>query len=653
MRYHVGCMGWKNHVWAKEFYPPVLNPKDYLSYYSKVFDFVHIDLNNNKFLPKRTTINRWNSETPSHFRFTIKTPKNITDSKIRTDLEKSFGEFLEDLAILEEKIISIVIEPPEITSLDEGRDWLNKILSDCTYHGFSVAFEFNQSFWHQDLTYNLLSKHKSSFVWSTSGYRYYYPTVTSDFIFLKVNTNFSISKEIDDLKKWIEKIKEKEKKIASSTEWDEQLNDAILVVDSPHKVNQVLKLLDLPEKKIIKYIQHDQEYYDQSIWTGKLIIHVDLNAFFPSCEELRDPSLKGKPHAVIMTDEKEGSITRGAVASCSYEARKYGVSSAMSLIKAKELCPGLILKPVDKQYYNNVSEKVMRILEDYADVLEQASIDEAYLDCTSKVLVSKNSRSSIEGNDQRSFSVKEYARAIKDSVREQCNGLLCSIGVAPTKAVAKIASDFKKPDGLTIIYSNQLSKFLKPLKVDRIAGIGVKTAQSLNEMGVKTIGQLAECNVQELIDRFGKRNGIWMWHVANGIENDKVISKEDHISLSTEETLEKPTKSKENLLKHFYRLVDELFKRISYRGYEFRTVGIKLVRSDFTIETREISYSNYQNKKESISSVIGQLLDKSNLQANLTYNNRPAIRKIGIKVSHLIRKEKKNSPQQKTLLDYI
>jgi nucleotidyltransferase/DNA polymerase involved in DNA repair len=127
-----------------------------------------------------------------------------------------------------------------------------------------------------------------------------------------------------------------------------------------------------------------ERQYGHSKWIGKLIMHVDLNSFFPSCEELRDPTLKGKPHAVIMTDEVKDRITRGAVASCSYEARKYGVRSAISLFAAKQLCPQVILNPVDKAYYQQVSQKVMTLLEEYADVLEQTSIDEAYLDCTKK-----------------------------------------------------------------------------------------------------------------------------------------------------------------------------------------------------------------------------------------------------------------------------
>ncbi len=178
-----------------------------------------------------------------------------------------------------------------------------------------------------------------------------------------------------------------------------------------------------------------------------MIMHIDMNAFFPTCEEIRDPSLKGKPHAVIMTPEKDGGITRGAVASCSYEARKHGVRSAISLLKAKELCPDLILKPVDKQYYSQISDKVMALLEEYADVLEKASIDEAYVDCTDKFLqqqqpVMQNSQSyqdtekemekSIESERTHMPSTVEgYALEIKNSDRDQCDGLLCSIGVAP------------------------------------------------------------------------------------------------------------------------------------------------------------------------------------------------------------------------------
>jgi nucleotidyltransferase/DNA polymerase involved in DNA repair len=167
-------------------------------------------------------------------------------------------------------------------------------------------------------------------------------------------------------------------------------------------------------------------------------MHIDLNSFFPSCEELRDPTLKGRPHAVIMTDQCRDNITKGAVASCSYEARKYWIRSAISLFTAKQLCPHLILNPVDKSYHQQVSERVMNLIEEYVAVLERASIDEAYLDCTKRI--------DDTGRDG-AVNIEEYATKIKDTIKHQCGGLPSSIGASPTKSAAKIASDFKKPEG--------------------------------------------------------------------------------------------------------------------------------------------------------------------------------------------------------------
>jgi DNA polymerase IV (DinB-like DNA polymerase) len=411
-----------------------------------------------------------------------------------------------------------------------------------------------------------------------------------------------------------------------------------------------------------------------------MIMHIDMNAFFPACEEIRDPSLKGKPHAVIMTPEPEGEITRGAVASCSYEARKYGVRSAMSLLKAKELCPRLIVKPVDKQYYIYISNKVMMLLEEYADVLEKASIDEAYIDCTNKIqqrpppqnTVSYSSQLTNEKKDDNTLesisiskitipiTVEEYAIKIKNSIKEQCNGLVCSIGVAPTKSAAKIASDFKKPDGLTIIYSQNLLQFLEPLEVNKISGIGLKTNQILKEMGIKTIGQLAKCNVQDLIEKFGKKNGLWMWYIANGKDNEPVSPREDSLSISTEKTLLQPFKDKKIILDYLVNeLADDVFERVSKRGYEFKTIGIKLVRSNFVVETRETTLSDYSRSKKSIVSVMGPLLEKFHLNEKIINNNSSDeldtvfIRKLGIKLSNLSKIDKKKLPYQKTLFDYM
>jgi DNA polymerase IV (DinB-like DNA polymerase) len=369
-------------------------------------------------------------------------------------------------------------------------------------------------------------------------------------------------------------------------------------------------------------------------WIGRVIACIDLNAFYPSCEELRDPSLKGKAHAVIMTDEKMGDIMKGAVSSCSYEARRYGISSAMSLSKAKSLCPDLILHPVDIPYYRGISEQIMNAIQGYADTLEQASIDEAFLDCTARI---------------QSESPETYAAKIKNTIKEKSAGLSCSIGVASTKSAAKIASDFEKPDGLTVVYPTELKKFLEPLDVGTVAGIGPKTQKALKEeIGIDTLGQLAKADVQKLKERFGK-NGYWMWKVANGTDDEVVAPRTDNVSLSTENTLATYTRDKEKIHAHLDELIGDIYQRLREHGYLFRTVGIKLVRTNFSVETRVTTFEDFRNDSESISSAIGWLLDKFELS-----ENRPPVRKLGLLVTHLIREEivQKKKDAQRSLLDY-
>ena len=400
-------------------------------------------------------------------------------------------------------------------------------------------------------------------------------------------------------------------------------------------------------------------------WKCKVIFHVDINSFYSSCEEIKDPSLKGKPHAVIMTPQDNiNKITKGAVTTCSYEAKKLGIKSAMPLYQALELCPNLILNAVDRKFYEKISNQVMKILEDYADTFEQASIDEAYLDCTNKV-------SSFSSSNTNNMNVEEYAQEIKNTIKEKCSGLLTSIGVAPTKSIAKIASDYQKPDGLTIVPFDEISNFLHSLEVERISGIGTKTQKILKEeIKIKTIGELANTDVQILIERFGKKIGTWMWQVANGKDNEPVLPREKHLSLSNETTLEFVTNDKEIIKKSLYELIDELYERIKNKKYQFRTVGIKLMKTDFSIETKEKSYNTYQSERKSIESVMEELLNKFILMNNIstttsnTTNPKPTntkkilpIRKVGLRVSNLITIEKSNNSKdgkykQKKILDY-
>jgi DNA polymerase IV (archaeal DinB-like DNA polymerase) len=689
--------------WKAEFYPPELDSKDYLSFYSSRFDFVEINLGEGyrqndgsmrndttySFLSKYARV--WSERTPDNFRFSIRIPKTIlfttgntspnfadreVSSSISADSVK-LGEFLEKLAPIEEKVTAVTIDVPSNLTLASGRAWLELVLNMCSYHGYTVALQFSHTSWFQDLTYNMLERHGASVIWPYDISR---PlsriTITADFIYLRsrnyhyADSNSSAKNEgsiKQQLSSLIDTIKER-------VQEENSLEYAIIVTSHPTQAVLIRDVLNIPQragsftlsaaaappsttssyngvdrKAAVNTSELGGNVSQREADNRRIIVCVDLNAFYPSCEELRNTSLKGKPHAVIMTDQKEGSITKGVVSSCSYEARKYGVRSAMGLSRAKLLCPDLILLPVDISYYSKVSEQVMSVLEPFADVLEQASIDEAFLDCTSKIIKEKDNIAALE----------QFGMSIKKAVKDKCGGLLCSIGIAPTKSAAKIASDYKKPDGLTVVPANQLKPFLAPLEVSTVAGIGPKTERALKEMGITTLGQLASADVQKLQERFGK-NGYWMWRVANGTDGEPVQPRGDHVSISTESTLESFTRDKEKIRSLLFSLADEIYERAAIQhGYTFRTVGVKLVRTDFTVETRETTFAEQQDGKNSITSVIAPLLEKFTLS-----KEEAAVRKVGLRLSHLSRKASVSGPEnlkarllhstaQKTLLDYI
>jgi DNA polymerase IV (DinB-like DNA polymerase) len=723
MTFYIGCNGWKSQTWAKNFYPDGLDPLYHLSYYSNTFNFVHIDLGNSDYTPSSSSMKKWLNDTPDNFRFSIRVPQKIIDNTATSYSSSSssttsfgsvhtnptynhrdlLGHFLENLNIIEEKILVIILSPPSyITLQNNGRKWLEDTLKKCTYHGYSVAVDFDKrNNWYQELTYNILKKYKSSFVWSNSTHQYYYPAVTSNFILLDVGNSY-LNKQTAT--RYLDLIRQKAIEGKHHSKYSANTLDyCIIITKNPPVAQLIQKLVSVEENSFLNFDPIKQVQNNSLTWHGRVVMHIDMNAFFPACEELRDASLKGKPHAVIMTPEKDGkNITRGAVASCSYEARRFGVRSAMSLSRAKELCPNLILRPVDKEYYSSVSQQVMRLLEEYADVLEQTSIDEAFIDCTKKLITLQQKKYSHDNFDQSNeslskehvdkrdvtfitsdlssqprsaipseitsangykSSVEEYALKIKSSIREQCNGLICSIGVANNKSIAKIASDFQKPDGLTIVYPENTMTFLSKLKVEQVSGIGIKTAKTLKDMGISTVGELSQTNVQKLLEKFGKRQGLWMWQIANGRENDAVIPKGDNISLSTEETLLEPINDRDEILKILlHTLTDDIYKRLERKGYEFKTVGIKLVRTNFSIETREFTFPSYQRTRDSISSVMEILLDRFNFENSYvdTNNKRTIkkiypsyIRKLGIKVSNLSRIDVATKRAQKSMLDFI
>lgn len=584
------------------FYPPSLDPNEYLSYYSRIFDFVEIGLP----ATYRFSLVRWAHETPEGFRFAIRIPRQAAG-------DGGIGHFLEGLKGIEKKVLAVVLQTPQSTELADGKEWLEKMLAACTYHGYSVAVKFSYPSWFQDAGYSILRRHGAALCWDAGMHGTPHAEVTADLIYLRLGGN--------RLLEWVKKAK------AEALD-DRRIETVAIAAPSPALANAALRALDMSEKKYAGYIPAPALIFNEPQWNGgRMLVCVDLNAFYPSCEELCDPSLAGRPHAVIMTDQPAGGITKGVVSSCSYAAREYGIRSAMPLSKALALYPNLVLRPVNMHYYKRVSQKVMAVLAQFADAIEQASIDEAYLDCTRKA----------EG-----ASPRQYALRIKRAVKEQC-GLLCSVGIAPSKSCAKVASDFRKPDGLTIVYPEKVKDFLAPLEVSRISGIGPKTQQELKRMGVETIGQLASCDVQKMVSKFG-RNGAWMWKVAIGVDDEPIVPRDDYVSISTERSLESHARGKDEVIAHLNGLVDEMHRRVAKRGYLFRTVGVKIVRSDFSIETREVSFQSPQSQREEIVSAIPQLVDRFSFTG-------PPVRKVGLKATNLV--SAKSTDTQRTIMDFV
>jgi len=247
---------------------------------------------------------------------------------------------------------------------------------------------------------------------------------------------------------------------------------------------------------------------------SRILMHLDLDAFYPSVEVQSKPSLKGLP--VIVGADPRGGKGRGVVLSASYEARRFGVHSGQPISSAFRRCPqGVFLRP-DFHLYGTTSARIMQLLRDSCDKFEQTSIDEAFLDVTRKAADYMEAR--------------QLALEIKDRIR-QAEGLSCTIGVAHNKSTAKIASDFAKPDGLVVVEPNRVEEFLSPLPVSAITGVGEKTKRFLKGRGIETIGQLQLVSGSDLVKFFGK-GGVWLWGVAHGLEQVEVLDNRTVRSLS-------------------------------------------------------------------------------------------------------------------------
>jgi len=342
---------------------------------------------------------------------------------------------------------------------------------------------------------------------------------------------------------------------------------------------------------------------------------VDLDYFFAQCEELRNPALRDKPVVVCVYSGR--SKDSGAVSTANYIARKYGVKSGMPIFLAKKKLESVdaAFLPVDHQFYEEVSEKVMNLLEAYADQFEQVGIDEAYLDVTERV----------GGSFQEA---KLLAETIKTEMRHQ-QKLTCSVGVGPNKLVAKIAADEKKPDGLTVIDPVSITSFLAPLPVNRLIGVGTKTLEKMQTLGISKVGDLANYDVQKLIAVFGKTLGTYFHNASLGVDNEPVQERGEAESISRIATLKQDTKDLTLILDETDHLCNEVYDRIMEEKLTFKTVGIIAITKDMKVHTRSRTFENPSNSLELMKKTVAELFVKFQSDTQLE------TRRVGVKVSTL------------------
>ena len=349
---------------------------------------------------------------------------------------------------------------------------------------------------------------------------------------------------------------------------------------------------------------------------NRIILHIDMDSFFASAEIRENPDLKGRP-VVVGADPKAGK-GRGVVSTASYEARKFGIRSGMPISRAYRLCPSAVFLPVNFSLYDRVSDEIMKILRSYAGKFQQVSIDEAYLDVS---------------NIGSFEAAVELAKRIKQEIYGK-EKLTCSVGIAPSKIIAKIASDHQKPDGLTSVEPSRIKEFLSPLPVRKIIGIGKKTEAELNAIGIKTIGQLAEYDIQKLISRFGKW-GIYMHDLASGIDESEVEEEECCKSISRELTFEQDTDDPETLDRTLHSMAEDVHRALIEEGFLFKTLTIKVRYSNFITRTRSRTLVHFTDDPAAIKSLSAELF-RDFLEGR-------KIRLVGIRLSNL---EKTGSRQK-------
>ncbi len=339
---------------------------------------------------------------------------------------------------------------------------------------------------------------------------------------------------------------------------------------------------------------------------NRKIIHIDMDAFFASVEQRDNPMLKGRPVAVGHANQ------RGVVAAASYEARKYGVHSAMPSRRALKLCPSLIFVPSRFSVYKEVSRNMHDIFHEYTDVIEPISLDEAFLDVT-------------ENKKGMELAV-DIAREIKLKIREQLN-LIASAGVSYNKFLAKIASDLRKPDGLCTIHPSVAQKYIDVLRVEQFWGVGPVTAQHLRRLGIETGADLRAASLDMLIHEFGKQ-GMVYYQFARGIDLRPVSSERIRKSVGCEHTLEVDIETLHEFMASLMDVADDLNSRLKRNSFIGATVTLKLRFSDFSLHTRSQTAENPKSwTREDLIDAGRNLFEQINL-------NGAKIRLVGLTVSN-------------------
>jgi len=357
----------------------------------------------------------------------------------------------------------------------------------------------------------------------------------------------------------------------------------------------------------------------------RLVGHLDLDYFYAQVEELENDSLRDHPVLVcVYSGRTEDS---GVVSTANYRARELGVRSGVPIAFAKKRLSGkgAVFIRMDREKYAGYSERVMEILRESVDVMEQTGIDEAFFDIT------KRSGGGFEVASEIASHVKlEILRREK---------LTCSVGIAPNKVAAKLASDFKKPDGLTVIRPSELESFMGPMPVDKLYGIGAKTAKALQEMDVFTIRDLAKKNISELKDVFGQKLAVYLHNAASGEDAEPVVERGQATQISRIITLKADSRSADEILPQLVPIMDDVHRRVVEKGRFFKSVSVIGILSDLSIRTRTKTLEAPTNESSTLNHAATELL--TSLVGELG-----ELRRVGIKVSDLSESREQSSLSQ-------